>query len=136
MLYRPGSMNTAKQVLVNSLLKEYNYHVCHDRRRLDFRCRSTLRTDDTLIWLNNDGFFRLNQIEPTHGKEALGNRLNVNPYSTDDIGLHLPWKHVGVFKVGKVSPRSSAIDLMDVRGKAVMLVGDVIASYPRKWMVK
>ncbi len=135
MLFRPGTANTAKQLLQNSLMKSMNSHRCHARPLLCFKTKICSKSNDTFVWMGSDKFYKLKDIDYVH-MTAMANKVKVKKYQSDDVQLEVPWKSVGVFIMGELNRHRVEIDLHQVRGKAVVLEGNVIASYPMEWLVK
>lgn len=151
--YAAGTLNLPKQVLSNSIARDYVRHRCQGSVPLTLKTEAAAEksrsVDDSLVFSysykvvakvgdrsilkRETTFLRLLHVPP-HGP-VRGRVLKCEPFQTHSVGLgHLPWDMVGVFRF-----RGDMGDVVElpreaIAGKGMLVNRVILVEWPTKWL--
>ena len=128
--YKGNTRNVPKQILQNFHAFQDQYHVCRNKKRLKFSASTSLKTDDSLVFYNQN-FYRVTLVQDP---VLTLQKLKTSSINTTNL-VRVPWSIVGVRKYeGESNDRPITVLVEDVKAKAI-LCGDIISSMFPEWIV-
>ena len=128
--YVTGTCSTGKQLLQHAYLKRQLPH-SKRRRSLRFRDKKTSRTDDTLIYIFENGAYKFYKIiKIQNDGQYMCHRIGKRQFEPQETAVEkLKWETVGVFKFAAFTNQEITLSRNQISGKAI-IVKDLIMTCP------
>lgn len=129
--YRAGTYNVGKQALINFYLCEGANHFCYDRGNTKITTAPTDKTDDSIIKARGQCY----KVEEVDGDRMMCREIFTEGLNTENLGLDVPWKLVGVTKITGHSLHLQRIRKSEVQSHLVSIAGTLVEA-KKEWMIK
>ncbi len=135
--FYPGTQNIGVQGIRNTLLHQLHTHMCPSERKLRLSAKTTRTIDDSLVYCSNDRYYKILEESEESGMYKAA-RIKTRKFRHPLIRtpFDLPWSLVGVKKYYGLRDDVQEISREDVQGKLILMPGNVLAEYPKSWLLE